>query len=220
MAAVARRSARRLSAAHGLGTRLARRAFVTFSTFDAPPVTSLVELPAHRGIRTLVSNERLRANVAQVIARPAEFLRVTVGDGVELDGWMLKPRDFDASRKYPLLMHVYTEPFGQTVLDTWMYGNRLWHQLLADQGYIVASVDNRGTPAPRGRAWRKVVYGAIGVLSSREQADAVRGLARQHSYNDAARVGVWGWSGGGSATLTAMFRYPDVYHVGMAVAPV
>ena len=92
--------------------------------------------------------------------------------------------------------------------------------MLADQGYVVASVDNRGTPAPRGRAWRKVVYGAIGVLSSREQADAVRALTRSRRYLDSTRVGIWGWSGGGSSTLQAMFRYPDVYQVGMSVAPV
>jgi len=116
-------------------------------------------------------------------------------------------------------MYVYSEPAAQTVLDDWGGGFGLWHRLLADQGYIVASVDNRGTPAPRGRAWRKVIYGAVGELSSREQADAVRVLTRTRPYLDPTRVGVWGWSGGGSATLNAMFRYPDVYSVGMAVAP-
>ncbi|HSL69223.1 MAG TPA: S9 family peptidase, partial [Longimicrobiales bacterium] len=198
----------------------ARRAFVTASSFDSVPTITLVDLPSHRTVRTLVANERLRANVAQVITKPGEFFRVKVGDGVELDAWMIKPRDFDASKKYPLLMYVYTEPWGQTATDAWGFSQRLWHQLLADQGYIVASVDNRGTPAPRGRAWRKIVYGSIGVLSSKEQAEAVRALAREHPNIDAARVGVWGWSGGGSATLNAMFRYPDVYQVGMAVAPV
>jgi dipeptidyl-peptidase-4 len=92
--------------------------------------------------------------------------------------------------------------------------------MLADQGYIVASVDNRGTPAPKGRAWRKVVYGKIGVLSSREQADAVRALVRSRPYLDSTRVAIWGWSGGGSSTLQALFRYPRVYQVGMSVAPV
>jgi dipeptidyl-peptidase-4 len=92
--------------------------------------------------------------------------------------------------------------------------------MIADQGYIVVSVDNRGTPAPRGRAWRKVVYGQIGVLSSAEQAEAVRALTRTRRYLDPSRVAVWGWSGGGSSTLQAMFRYPEVYQVGMAVAPV
>jgi dipeptidyl-peptidase-4 len=92
--------------------------------------------------------------------------------------------------------------------------------MLADLGYVVASVDNRGTPAPRGRAWRKIVYGDIGVLSSREQAAAVRALTHSRPYLDPDRVAIWGWSGGGSATLNAMFRYPDVYRVGMSVAPV
>ena len=117
-------------------------------------------------------------------------------------------------------MHVYGEPAGQTVVDSWGGQGILWHRLIADQGYIVASVDNRGTPAPKGRAWRKVVYGQIGVLSSREQADAVRALTRTRPYLDSTRVAIWGWSGGGSSTLQALFRYPGVYQVGMSVAPV
>jgi dipeptidyl-peptidase-4 len=119
-----------------------------------------------------------------------------------------------------MLMFVYGEPASQTVMDAWPGARGLWHRLLADQGYVVASVDNRGTPAPRGRAWRKVVYGAIGVLSSQEQAEAVRTLTRTRPYLDSTRVGIWGWSGGGSSTLQALFRYPDVYQVGMSVAPV
>jgi dipeptidyl-peptidase-4 len=198
----------------------AKYAFHTFSSFDSPPVVDLVQLPAHRTVRVVTNNNRLRGAASPLISRPAEFFRVPVGEGVGLDGWMIFPRDFDPARKYPLLMHVYTEPWSQTVRDAWLGSQTLWHRMLADQGYIVASVDNRGTPSPRGRAWRKVVYGAIGVLSSREQAEAVRQLTRTRPYLDAARVGVWGWSGGGSATLNAMFRYPDVYRLGMAVAPV
>jgi dipeptidyl-peptidase-4 len=190
------------------------------STFNTPPVVDIVELPSHRVVRTLTSNDRLRKAVAPLMERRTEFFRVPVGDGVELDGWMIYPRDFDSSLKYPVLMHVYTEPWSQTVRDAWFSSRGLWHRMIADQGYIVASVDNRGTPAARGRAWRKVVYGAIGVLSSREQAEAVRALTRSRPYLDSTRVGVWGWSGGGSATLNAMFRYPEVYHVGMSVAPV
>jgi dipeptidyl-peptidase-4 len=132
---------------------------------------------------------------------------------------MIKPANFDSTKVYPLLMYVYGEPAGQTAQDSWG-GGHLWEHLIADQGYVVATVDNRGTPAPRGRAWRKVVYGAIGVLSSREQADAVRALTGSRRYLDPARVAIWGWSGGGSSTLQAMFRYPDVYQVGMSVAPV
>ncbi len=192
----------------------------TASRFDAPPTTDLVRLPSHQVVRTLVENATLRAAADSLITRPTEFFRVKVGEGVSLDGWMIRPRNFDSTKTYPLLMHVYGEPAGQTVIDGWLGTGELWHRMLADQGYIVASVDNRGTPAPRGRAWRKVVYGRIGVLSSREQADAVRALTRARPYLDSTRVAIWGWSGGGSSTLQAMFRYPEVYQVGMSVAPV
>ena len=192
----------------------------TVSRFDAPPTTDLVRLPSHQVVRTLVENAALRAAVDSLITRPTEFFKVRVGDGVSLDGWMLRPRNFDSTKTSPLLMHVYGEPAGQTVMDRWLGTGALWHRMLADQGYIVASVDNRGTPAPRGRAWRKVVYGRVGVLSSREQADAVRALTRARPYLDSTRVAIWGWSGGGSSTLQAMFRYPEVYQVGMSVAPV
>ncbi len=198
----------------------ARWAIHTVSRFDAPPTTDLVRLPSHQVVRTLVDNAALRALADSLIPRPTEFFKVRVGDGVSLDGWMIRPRDFDSTKTYPLLMHVYGEPAGQTVLDRWPGATGLWHRMLADQGYVVASVDNRGTPAPRGRNWRKVVYGRVGILSSREQADAVRALTRTRSYLDSTRVAIWGWSGGGSSTLQAMFRFPEVYQVGMSVAPV
>ncbi len=198
----------------------ARWAIHTASRFDAPPVTDLVRLPIHQVVRTLVENAGLRAAVESLVPRHTEFFKVKVGGGVTLDGWMIRPRDFDSTKSYPLLMYVYGEPAGQTVRDQWYGPLGVWHRLLADQGYVVASVDNRGTPAPRGRAWRKVVYRQVGVLSSREQADAVRALTRSRSYLDSTRVAIWGWSGGGSSTLQAMFRYSDVYAVGMAVAPV
>lgn len=198
----------------------ARWAIHTWSRFDAPPLTDLVRLPSHQSVRRLVENAALRAAVDSLITRRTEFFKVRVGDGVMLDGWMIRPRNFDSTKTYPLLMHVYGEPAGQTVLDRWFGTTELWHRMLADQGYIVASVDNRGTPAPRGRAWRKVVYGRVGVLSSREQADAVQALTRERPYLDSTRVAIWGWSGGGSSTLQAMFRFPQVYQVGMSVAPV
>jgi len=194
-------------------------AFHTYSHFDSPAGVELVQLPSHRVVRTLVDNAKQRAAVAPLIKRPGEFFKVTVSDGVTLDGWMIKPANFDSTRGYPLLMYVYGEPAGQTATDSWG-GGHLWEHTIADQGYVVATVDNRGTPTPRGRAWRKVVYGAIGILSSREQADAVRALTGSHRYLDRSRVAIWGWSGGGSSTLQAMFRYPDVYQVGMSVAPV
>ncbi len=194
-------------------------AFHSVSSFDRPPTMDLVRLPSHQSARTLIANDSLGARVAPLLV-PGEFFRVGLPDSAMLDGWMIRPRDFDSTKTYPILMYVYGEPAGQTARDAWFGTQRLWYQMLADRGYLVASVDNRGTPSPRGRDWRKVVYGAVGVLSSREQADAVRVLARTRPYVDSTRVAIWGWSGGGTNTLNAMFRYPDVYQVGMAVAPV
>src|SRR5689334_21793156 len=133
---------------------------------------------------------------------------------------MIKPPDIDHAKKYPVLMYVYGEPAGQTVTNSWKEGLGLFHHALAREGYIVASVDNRGTPAPRGRAWRKVIYGEVGVLSSKEQGLALQALERARPYMDANRVAVWGWSGGGTNTLNLMFRHPELYKLGMAVAPV
>jgi len=198
----------------------ARWAFHFASSFDVPSTTELVRLPSHEVVRTLVANTALRAAVAPLVTRPGEFFQVTVPGGLSLDGFMIRPRDFDSTKTYPVLVYIYGEPAGQTVRDAWFGGQGLWYRMLADLGYLVVSFDNQGTPAPRGRAWRKTVYGRIGALSSREQAEAMRALARSRRYVDSTRVAIWGWSGGGSGTLQAMFRYPDVYQVGMAVASV
>jgi dipeptidyl-peptidase-4 len=195
-------------------------AFHTYSRMDDPPVTELVSLPDHRVVRTLVDNAELRSKLAAQRNPATDFFTVEAGGGVALDGWMMKPRNFDGSRKYPLLVFVYGEPASQTVVDRWGGNRALFHRALANDGFIVASVDNRGTPAPKGAAWRKVVYGSIGDLSSKEQAAAARALIARHSFIDPQRVAIWGWSGGGTSTLNAMFRFPDLYKAGVAVAPV
>lgn len=190
-----------------------------YSSFNKPMVTEVVRLPEHAIARTLIDNRELQDRLAKLKQTPVEFFKVDVGEGVQLDGWMIKPHDFDPQKRYPVLFYVYGEPWGQTVLDSWGGRNRLWHGMLAQQGYIVMSVDNRGTPAPRGRAWRKIVYRKIGLVSSADQANAARAIAKW-PFVDASRIGIWGWSGGGSSTLNAMFRYPDVYATGISVAPV
>jgi dipeptidyl-peptidase-4 len=197
-----------------------RMAFHTYSKFDTPPVTNVIELPSHKPIRPLTDPSGVVAKVAPLVTPPVEFFRVEIGEGVMLDGYMLKPSTFDASRKYPFITHVYGEPAGQTVNDSWGGNQMLFHRALAETGYIVLSIDNRGTPAPRGTEWRKIVYGTVGDLSSKDQAAAVRALTAKYSFLDRDRVGVWGWSGGGTNTLNAMFRFPEVYKVGVSVAPV
>lgn len=191
----------------------------TFSTFNTVAVTDVVKLPDHALVRSLIDNREVQERLGKLKQAPAEFVKVDIGDGVKLDGWIIKPPDFDASKRYPVLFHVYGEPWGQTVLDRWGGRDRLWHMMLAQQGYIVMSVDNRGTPAPRGRAWRKIIYRKMGIVNSGDQAAAAREVAKW-PYVDPSRIAIWGWSGGGSSTLNAMFRYPDVYAVGMSVAPV
>jgi dipeptidyl-peptidase-4 len=197
-----------------------RMAFHTWSRFDVPPITEVVELPSHRVLRQLTDTTALRKTLAPVLVPPVEFFTVAVGDGVTLDGWMLKPSQFSPDRKYPLITYVYGEPAAATAADAWGGGTMLFHRALAEAGYVVASVDNRGTPSPKGAPWRKVIYGSVGDLASKEQAAAVRALTARYPFLDASRVGVWGWSGGGSNTLNAMFRFPDVYAVGVSVAPV
>ncbi|HEY9478744.1 MAG TPA: prolyl oligopeptidase family serine peptidase, partial [Gemmatimonadaceae bacterium] len=197
-----------------------RWAFHTMSTADTPPVTDLVSLPDHRSRRVFVDNARVRDAVASLQLPKKDFVQVDIGQGVKLDGWLIKPTDFDSTRHYPLLVYVYGEPASTTVRDSWGGSRDLWFHMLADQGYIVASFDNRGTPSLKGRDWRKIIYGSVGELASRDQAAAVRSLARTRSYVDSTRVGVWGWSGGGSMTLNLMFRSPELYKVGMSVASV
>jgi len=192
-------------------------AFHTYSSFDTPPVSEVVHLPDHRVVRTLADNRALADRVKPLTNGPTEFTKVNVAEGLTVDAWVIKPPHFDPTRKYPLIVYVYSEPAGQTTKDRW---GLIFGRVLANAGYVVASFDNQGTPAPRGREWRKMVYGNIGPLSSEQQAKALQSMEKSRSYIDPKRVGVWGWSGGGTETLNLMFRYPGLYSVGVAVASV
>ena len=192
-------------------------AFHDFSSFNSPPASDVVHLPDHRVLRSTTDNSALAERVKPLSAGPAEFFQLDAGNGLTVDGWLLKPPAFDATKKYPLVIYVYSEPAGQTVADRWP---SLFLRALAASGYLVASFDNQGTPAPRGRQWRKAIYGNVGPLSSAQQAAALESLEKSHAFIDSRRVGVWGWSGGGTATLNLMFRYPDLYSVGVSVASV
>tara|TARA_Y100000590_G_scaffold379723_1_gene447563 strand:+ start:851 stop:2902 length:2052 start_codon:yes stop_codon:yes gene_type:complete len=194
-------------------------AFHTYSTFDIPPVTKLVEMSEHRVIRELENNNKLLAKMETLVFHPTEFIQLDIGKNVVIDAWMMKPKDFDSSKKYPLFVYVYGEPHAQTVLDSWGTVHADFHRLIAELGYIVVSIDGRGTPSPKGAAWRRAIFPSLGPLSTEEQAAGVKELGRTRPYVDMSRVGIWGWSGGGSNTLNAMFRKPDIYHLGIAVAP-
>jgi len=195
-----------------------RFAFHTWSRFGVPPVNTLISLPRHQPIRTVVANERLKSRVENLRRGPVEFRNVDIGNGISLNAYIMKPVDFDSTRKYPILFQVYGGPGSQTVLDAWGGQQYLWHVMLTQQGYIVASVDNRGTGA-RGRDWRKIVYGQLGVVETQDQAAAARVIGRL-PWVDSSRMGIWGWSYGGFMSLNVLFQAPEVYSTAIAVAPV
>lgn len=192
----------------------------TRSRMGEPPETDLVRLPEHESVRTLVENKKLEEKLGKLDSEPVEFFQVEVEKGVKLDAYCIKPPKFDAKKKYPLLVYVYGEPAGQTVTDRWGGSGYLWHLMLAQQGYFVMSFDNRGTNSPRGRDWRKCIYRQVGILAPNDQAAAVKKVLAERPYLDPDRVGIWGWSGGGSMTLNAILKFPKLYSTAMAVAPV
>lgn len=188
----------------------------THTSVNSPRTVRLVSLPKHKTIQTLIDNKGFTDKVASLKFPEISFFKVTTDDGIEMDGRMVKPVNFDPDKKYPVLFHVYGEPWGQVALDAWA---GLWNIMLAQQGYIVIDMDNRGTPCLKGSAWRKCIYRKIGILNSHDQAMAAREVIKW-PFIDPDRIAVWGWSGGGSMTLNLMFRYPEIYKTGMAVAAV
>ena len=190
-------------------------AIQNFQNSTTPPVISLISLPDHKTVRVLEENSLLKNKFALLGLNKKEFIKVDIGD-VALDAYMLKPPGFDPSKKYPLLFYVYGEPAGTTVQDNW--DGDLWQTYMAQEGYVVMSVDNRGTKTPKGNAWRKSIYGQIGLLASADQNKAAQKILNTYSFLDSTRVGIWGWSGGGQMTLNCMFRYPETYKTGLAVS--
>ncbi len=190
----------------------------SFSNYFTRPSREFLTLPDHKPLNAKESIASRQDSLR--IKTNTEFFKIKTSDNIEMDGWMAKPLNFDPAKKYPVLFYVYTEPWGATVSDT--YGvdqNSLYAGNMAEDGYIYISIDNRGTPAPKGRAWRKVIYKNIGQINIHDQAMAASEILKW-SFVDPERVAVWGWSGGGSATLNLMFQYPGIYKTGIAIAAV
>ena len=194
----------------------AKYAIHTFQNTTTPNKIDLINLQDHKTIRVLEDNSMLAARINALRLGRKEFVKLDIG-AVVLDAWILTPPKFDPSKKYPIIFYVYGEPAGSTVQDAWQGGD-LWHQFLAQQGYVVASIDNRGTNTPRGQVWRKSIYGQIGILAAHDQAAAASKLFQMFPYIDTSRVGIWGWSGGGQMTMNCLFRYPKIYKAGLAVS--
>lgn len=191
----------------------------SFSNYYTPPLSEWVYLPDHRPLRAeddiskkIKKENKERSNIS--------FFKVITSEGVTMDGWRILPKNFDSTKKYPLLFYVYGEPASTTVDDSYgAAGNFLYNGDAAEDGYVQVSLDNRGTPAPKGRAWRKAIYKKIGQLNIRDQALGAKEVMKW-KFVDTTRVAVWGWSGGGSSTLNLLFQYPDQYQTGISIAPV
>jgi dipeptidyl-peptidase-4 len=192
----------------------------THSRLLQPPQYRLVSLPDHGERRVLEDNAELRERMQALHRGELNFISLGTRDRLTMDAFLLRPPDFDPGNSYPLLIYVYGEVAAQTVRDRWVGDRHLWHLLMSQRGYVVASIDNRGTPALKGRNWRKSLYGGIGVLSSRDQYDGLQALLDRYDFLDPGRVGIWGHSGGGSMTLNMLFRHPEAYQVGVSRAPV
>lgn len=188
----------------------------SFSSHNIPTISEWVMLPSHKVIKE--SEQKLAVDKEAKV----EMIQVTTDDKVTMDGWMMKPANFDSTKKYPVVFYVYTEPGATTVTDTYGVGRggtHLYYGDMAADGYIVISLDGRGTPSPKGAEWRKSIYKQVGILNIRDQAMAAKKIL-QWKYVDASRIAVWGWSGGGSTTLNLLFQYPDIYKTGISIAPV
>ncbi|WP_407478870.1 S9 family peptidase [Elizabethkingia miricola] len=186
------------------------------SSVDGVSAGTVISLPDHKEL--VAAKRSAKADPAK---SKAEFFQITTQDGVTLDGWVVKPKNFDPAKKYPIVFTVYGEPGSQTVTDNFYTGwNSLYIGDMAQDGYLYVSLENRGTPAPKGREWRKSVYRKIGQLNIRDQAMGAKALFAKWPYIDTSRVAVWGWSGGGSSTLNLLGQYPEIYQTGIAIAPV
>lgn len=197
----------------------AKFAIHRYSNRNMPEVIDLVSLPDHKSVRSFVDNAKMRANFDAIEKGKLEFFQVTVDDGWKLEGLIRYPHDFDPSKKWPVIFSVYGEPAGMTAQDSFSTQD-LWHLHMNQRGYIYITLDNRGQPAPKGRDWRKSIYRQLGDVNTRDQMWATKKLLAERPYLDPERIGVWGHSGGGTSTLNLLFRYPDVYAVGVANAPV
>ncbi len=192
--------------------------FDAYSRLGVPPVVSLYALPRMTKIKELTDNGGVRQRLVSLGVQPPQLFRVPMPDGTMLDAYRILPPAFDSTRKYPVLMHAYGGPAAPQVIDQWGDGRYMWHVMLAQQGYVVVVVDNRGA-AFRGRSFRKVTQLKLGLQETQDQIDAARWLGTQ-PWVDASRIGFWGWSFGGYLTTMVAAKGGDLFRAAIAVAPV
>lgn len=188
----------------------------SFTSHTVVPGTEMITLPTHKSI----AGDDLLAKIKPVKRDNLEFFTVTTEDGITMDGWMSRPKNFDSTKKYPVVLYVYSEPAATTVEDDFYAGNNFLYGNMNNDGYFYVSLNSRGTPTLKGAEWRKAIYKQIGRMNIRDQAMGMKKLLEQRKYLDQSRVAVWGWSGGASSTLHLLFQYPDIFQTGIAVAAV
>ena len=189
----------------------------TFSNANTPATISLISLPSHKIIKTLVDNHRFKENVAALNLPKIEFFKVTTSEGIEMDGTLIKPASFEEGKKYPVIYYTYGGPAGTEANDSW--NDPMYHFMLAQKGYVIIIMDGRGTPSLKGREWRKAIYRKVGVLNTRDFALAAKETLKW-DFIDSERTAFWGWSSGGVMALNLIFRYPEVFKTAIAIAPV
>ncbi len=198
----------------------AKYAFHSFSNYFTRPMQAIVSLPNHKFIN---ENQNMieKYNLEKKKDHPLEFFEITTVDNVTIEGWIVKPKNLDKNKKYPVLFYFYSEPAGQTGVNRYGAGNNgLYDGNLGEDGYVYVTFDGRGTPSPKGRAWRKAIYRNIGRINVRDMAMGAKAVFEKYEFIDTSRVAVHGWSGGGTATLNCLFQYPEIFHTGIAVAAV
>ena len=198
----------------------AKYAFHSFSNYFTRPMQAIISLPNHKFIN---ENQNMidKYEPEKKKEHPLEFFEITTVDDVTMEGWIVKPKNLDKNKKYPVLFYFYSEPAGQTGVNRYGAGNNgLYDGNLGDDGYVYVTFDGRGTPSPKGRAWRKAIYRNIGRINVRDMAMGAKAVFETYNFIDTSRVAVHGWSGGGTATLNCLFQYPEIFHTGIAVAAV
>lgn len=190
----------------------------SFSSAIKAPIYTLNESKSGKEIKEIVSNEAVEQKLAQYNVNLKEFMTITTEKGHTLNAWIIKPKDFDVSKKYPLLLYQYSGPGSQSVSNSWNGINDYWYYLLSQKGYIVACVDGRGT-GYKGADFKKCTYKELGKYEVEDQIDAAKEFAK-YDYVDGSRIGIWGWSYGGFMASNCLFQGNDVFKTAIAVAPV
>ena len=188
-----------------------------YSNANTPYYFSLFDAKGNE-VRMLKDNSNLNNSLAEYALSQKEFFNFKTTEGIDLNGWMMKPHNFDETKQYPVFMYLYGGPGSQQVTDSWGGSNFLWYQMLTQQGYIVACVDNRGTGA-RGSEFKKCTYQQLGKLETEDQIEANRYLAKL-PYVDGSRIGIFGWSYGGYMSSLCLLKGADEFKMAIAVAPV